>query len=82
MGYIIRFILFVIVFSWILKVVRRLFFRFFYRRHFNQQNRNPYNQSPKEERRAPETQEDRILDFQRKKFESTDIEDAEYEEVK
>lgn len=85
MGYIFKFILFVIVFSWILKVARRLLFGIFYKRKFNQYNKQ-YNdqqqQPPHQDKKTPETQEERILDFQRKKFESTDIEDADYEEVK
>lgn len=85
MGYIFKFILFVIVFSWILKAARRLLFGIFYKRKFNQYN-NQYNnqqqQQPQQDKKSPETQEERILDFQRKKFESTDIEDADYEEVR
>ncbi len=82
MGYILRLILFFIVFSWIIKIARRLIINRIYKKHFNQQN-NPFNrQQPEPEKRAPETQEERILDFQRKKFEATDIEDADFEEIK
>ncbi len=79
---ILRLILFVIVFSWILKIVRRLIAFFFYKKNFNQNNNNPYNRAPQQERKVPETQEDRILEFQRKNFESTEVEDADFEEVK
>lgn len=79
---ILRLILFVIVFSWILKIVRRLIAFFFYKKNFNQNNNNPHNRAPQQERKVPETQEDRILEFQRKNFESTEVEDADFEEVK
>ena len=85
MGYIFKFILFVIVFSWIIRALRRIIFGMFYKRKFNQYNNqynNQHNRQQQEKKKAPETQEDRILDFQRKKFESTDIVDADYEEVK
>ena len=84
MGLIIRFILFVVVFSWIIRALRRLIFGMFYKRKFNQYNEQYNNQQSRaqQEKKTPETQEDRILDFQRKKFETTEVEDAEYEEIR
>lgn len=85
MGYILKLILFIIVFSWIIRIVRRLIFTFLYKKNFNQQQQrqqNRYNNPPEQERKVPETQEERILDLQRKKFESTDVEDVDFEEIK
>ena len=80
MGFIIRFILFVVVFSWIIRALRRLIFGMFYKRKFNQYNNQ--QSRAQQEKKTPETQQDRILDFQRKKFETTEVEDAEYEEIR
>lgn len=82
MGYILRLILFFIVFSWIIKIARRLILAFLYKKNFNRQQQNRYNNTPQQERKVPETQEERILDLQRKKFESTDVEDVDFEEIK
>ncbi|MDO5522880.1 MAG: hypothetical protein Q4G48_02415 [Bacteroidia bacterium] len=43
---------------------------------------NPYRQSRPQQEKTPETQEDRILDYQRKSFEKTDAVDVEFEEIK
>lgn len=40
---------------------------------------NPYN---KKEEKQPETQEERILEYQKKSFEKTDAEDVDFEEIK
>lgn len=81
MGFIFRLILFIIIFSWVLRALRRLVFRRFYNKHFNQRGESSFNSSQQQENK-PETQEDRILDYQRKRFESTDVEDADFEEIK
>ena len=86
MGIILRIILFFVVVNYLVK----LFFRFFFgirqsrggryqrqQRSYQQQSRQQQQQ-----RKRPEAQEDRILDFQRKSFESTDVEDADFVEIK
>ena len=50
----------------------------FVRNKFTNQQRQQQEQRAKE----PETQEERILDFQKKSFETSDAEDVEFEEVK
>lgn len=44
-------------------------------------NANPYRQ-PQQQEKALETQEERILEYQKKNFESTDAVDVEFEETK
>ncbi|MPM33951.1 hypothetical protein SDC9_80532 [bioreactor metagenome] len=43
---------------------------------------NPYNRQSQQPQNEPETQEDRILDYQKKSFETTDAIDVEFEEIK
>lgn len=88
MGYIIRLILVLIVVNFVVKLLFRLFFGW---KMKNMRN-NSYGQRQKEQRQryqhnskkssTPETQEDRILDFQKKSFEKTDAEDADFIEIK
>lgn len=42
----------------------------------------PYSRHSRQQQKEPETQEDRILDYQRKSFEKTDAVDVEFEEIK
>lgn len=42
----------------------------------------PYRQQRPEQPRQPETQEDRIIEYQKKTFESSDAEDVEFVEIK
>lgn len=49
-------------------------------RGFNRRTSSPYGQS--REAQEPETQEERILDYQKKSFESADAVDVEFEEIK
>lgn len=41
-----------------------------------------YRQNQKARPRPAETQEDRIIEFQKKKFESSEVEDAQFLEIK
>lgn len=43
---------------------------------------SPYNRHSQQQKNEPETQEDRILDYQKKSFETTDAVDVEFEEIK
>ena len=43
---------------------------------------SPYNRHSQQQKNEPETQEDRILDYQKKSFETTDVIDVEFEEIK
>lgn len=40
-----------------------------------------YSQQQEQTTKEPQTQEERILDYQRKTFESTDAQDVEFEEI-
>ena len=43
---------------------------------------SPYSRHSQQQQKEPETQEDRILDYQRKSFEKTDAVQLEFEEIK
>ncbi|MDO5665308.1 MAG: hypothetical protein Q4G63_08645 [Bacteroidia bacterium] len=43
---------------------------------------SPYSRHEQQQPKEPETQEDRILDYQKKSFEKTDAIDVEFEEIK
>lgn len=43
---------------------------------------SPYSRHSSQQQKEPETQEERILDYQRKSFEKTDAVDVEFEEIK
>ena len=43
---------------------------------------SPYSRQSQQQPKEPETQEDRILDYQKKSFEKTDAVDVEFEEIK
>lgn len=85
MGYFIRFILALIVINFVIKLAMR----FFFGRRRQKTTHNPYGnhqggqqQQSRPSSRVPETQEERILDFQRKSFDSEEAEDADFIEVK
>ncbi len=42
----------------------------------------PYSRHARQQQHEPETQEERILDYQKKSFETTDAVDVEFEEIK
>lgn len=51
----------------------------------NGQNRSQgsrYRQTRREPPRPPETQKDRIIDYQKKTFEASEVEDADFVEIK
>lgn len=72
------FILFllIIIFYLIFKLLKRLFIGWLFSTHTN----NHRQEEPKP--KTPENQEDRILEYQKKSFEKTDVEDVEFEEIK
>ena len=88
MGYIIRLILVLIVVNFVVK----LLFRFFFGWKMKNMSNNSYGQRQKDQRQryqqnskkssTPGTQEERILDFQKKSFEKSDAEDADFIEIK
>ena len=43
---------------------------------------NPHSRHSQQQQNEPETQEARILDYQKKSFETTDAIDVEFEEIK
>lgn len=83
MGVILKFLIFLFAIFFLLtiiigaktmqKIVRFLFGGF---------NAFPNNQSHDTKPSDPHTQEERIIDYQKKSFESSKIEDVEFEEVK
>ena len=76
MGFIIKFILFTAIFFFLFRLISS--FLFGKRNPSNTYRHRPQQQQPSE----PETQEDRILEYQKKSFEKTDAVDVEFEEIK
>lgn len=78
MGFLVKFILLFTIIYFLLKAISRWLIG---ARGFNRRASSPYGQS-REAQKEPETQEERILDYQRKSFESADAVDVEFEEIK
>lgn len=79
MGFLLRIILiFVFIYLLIRGFFNLLTFGSRYRKN------NPYNHQQQKSKQnvQPETQEDRIIEYQKKSFESSDIEDADFVEIK
>lgn len=76
MGVLIKFILVFVAIYLLLKG----FVRFLFGRRAG--SSSPYQQQRPEQPRQPETQEDRIIEYQKKTFESSDAEDVEFVEIK
>lgn len=78
MGFI-KALLFFIVIYWAIKLLFRVLLGSVYKRsRFESEN----GKETKQPEKTPETQEDRILDYQRKNFEATDAVDVDFEEIK
>lgn len=75
-----KFLLFIILIFMIIRGIFAFLFRFLNTGRFNSQQRKAQQRPTKP--RQPETQDDRIIDYQKKSFESTEIEDADYIEIK
>lgn len=85
MGYFIRLILAIVVINFVIRSVFRIFFgwrrrKSGYNPYTQQQQRRNYQS--KATPKKPETQEERILDFQKKSFDSSKAEDADFIEIK
>lgn len=78
MAVLLKIILVFVVFYYLSRFLMRLFFGRLQRKASAFQNEQKANAETKE----PETQEERILDYQRKSFESADVDDVDFEEVK
>jgi len=80
MGFLFKFFLFFVLIYLILKGIVNLLLgkRGKQNKTRGSRNYNTRRQPPKQ----PETQKDRIIDYQRKKFEASDVEDADFVEIK
>ncbi len=76
MGVLIKFVLVFVAIYLLLKG----FVRFLFGKRAGQSS--PFQQQRTEEPGQPETQEDRIIEYQKKTFESSDAEDVEFVEIK
>lgn len=76
MGFLIKFLLGFMVVYFLLKS-----FAVFLMGKRGRQSSN-YHQQRAQQARQPETQQDRIIEYQKKNFESSEIEDADFVEVK
>lgn len=73
----VKFLLFVAI----IFILLRAFTRWF--ANWGRRATSNYSQQQREQaQKEPETQEERILDYQRKSFEATDAHDVEFEEIK
>ncbi|MGI6573753.1 MAG: hypothetical protein ACOX19_10215 [Fermentimonas sp.] len=82
MGFIIKFFLFFLVFYLILRSIGRLLLGIRYKQNNSRYGTPRGGQPRRESPKQPETQEDRIIGYQKKNFESTEVEDAEFVEIK
>lgn len=80
MGFLFKFLLFFIAIYFFLKAIAGWLLGKRYRE--NKSRGSFHRQSRNEPPKQPETQKDRIIDYQRKKFESSEVEDADFIEVK
>lgn len=78
MGVFFRFIVFFLVFYFLIKFVLNLL------RGEGRTSENKASRHTRQQQRPHkiQSQEDRIISYQKKKFESSNIEDVEYEEIK
>lgn len=77
MGFLVKFILLFTIIYFLLKAISRWVIG----AHGFNRRTSPYGQS-REAQKEPETQEERILDYQKKSFEAADAVDVEFEEIK
>jgi hypothetical protein len=82
MGFIIKFLLFFFVTYFILRWIGRLLFGIRYKQNSSRYGTHRGGQPRRDPPKQPETQEDRIIGYQKKTFESTEVEDAEFVEIK
>ncbi len=75
-----KFLIFFILVFLIIRGVFSFLFRFLNAGRFTNQNRR--TQQRPTQPKQPESQEDRIIDYQKKSFESSEIEDADFIEIK
>lgn len=80
MGPIIKFLLVFIVLYWFIRSIGLWLLK--KRNGQNRYNNSRYQQTRQQRPPTMENQEDRIIDYQRKKFESSEVEDADYIEIK
>ena len=76
MGFIFK----VLIFFVVIYMIINFFTRFFFGTR-RKPTSKPYGQSRQPEK-EPESQEERILDYQKKSFEVADAQDVEFEEIK
>ena len=76
MGFLIKFFLGFVVIYFLMKSFASFLMGKRGRQNQNQQRQRTY------QRKQPEKQQDRIIEYQRKKFESSEIEDADFVEEK
>ncbi|HHX30979.1 MAG TPA: hypothetical protein GX712_00110 [Bacteroidales bacterium] len=75
-----KFLFFLILIFMVIRGIFAFLFRFLNTGRFNSQQRRA-QQRPTQSKQ-PESQEERIIDYQKKSFESAEIEDADYIEIK
>jgi p-aminobenzoyl-glutamate transporter AbgT len=78
MGVILRFFLTFFVFYFLIKFVINLLIG----KRWASENKTYRQQQQQQKRNKIQSQEDRIISYQKKKFESSTIEDVEFEEIK
>ncbi len=75
-----KFLFFLILSFIIIRAVFSILFRILGGNRFKAKNRS-YQQRPNRPKQ-PETQDERIIEYQKKSFESTEVEDADFIEIK
>lgn len=75
-----KFLFFLILSFIIIRAIFSILFRILGVNRFNSKNRK-YQQRPNRPKQ-PESQDERIIEYQKKSFESTEVEDADFIEIK
>ena len=85
MGFLLKIVAIFLFFYFLFRFLLRFFLGAGQRRGYNYRQwggTNTRNQQPHHQPKDPETQEERILEYQKKSFESADAHDVEFEEIK
>ena len=75
-----KFLFFLIIIFMVIRGIFALLFRFLSSGRFRSQQGK--SRTRPMQTKQPESQEERIIDYQKKSFESTEVEDAEYIDIK
>ncbi len=82
MGFLIKIGVVFLVFYLLFRFLVRFFLGNIQKRNYDYRSRGTNNQRAQNQEKKTETQEERILEYQKRSFESADAYDVEFEEIK